>query len=319
MPLFEIHHEGLTPFRRVSGGPELYEHEIENLLWKNLEEFTGLALFPVARQPNIAVGGRPDIVALDEAGHVVVLEVKRDVDRSQLAQCLEYAGWARQTNLDELAGLYPGGAEAFFASWQEFTQTDAPLLVRRPPLLILVARDFHGRTESAVTFLIENHLPVSVLRVVVYEDQRGRRFIDVGGEHEPELSQVVDPQPVERLPPRHITVNGRRVTLSDLVEAGLLQVGEPLRWHRPRIGEDYRAEVTDRGAIRLEDGRTFPSPSRAAMEAANVPAYDGWLAWRVERPGGNATLADLRDSLAARFNDSVKSTEPEAAESFDDG
>ena len=41
-------------------------------------------------------------MALDKTGRVVVFEVKRDVDRRQLAQCLEYAGWARTTNLDEL-------------------------------------------------------------------------------------------------------------------------------------------------------------------------------------------------------------------------
>ena len=113
MPLFEIQGDGLLPFRRVPGGAELYEHEIEGLLWNNLEEFTGVPLFPVARQAPIAGGGRPDMVALDEEGHVAVIEVKRDVDRNQLAQCLEYAGWARSTSLDELANLYHGGAEAF--------------------------------------------------------------------------------------------------------------------------------------------------------------------------------------------------------------
>jgi hypothetical protein len=41
----------------------------------------------------------------------------------------------------------------------------------------------------------------------------------------------------------------------------------------------------------------FSSPSRAAMELADVPAYDGWHAWRVERLGGK-TLDDLRRELA---------------------
>jgi hypothetical protein len=97
MPLFEIQQPGgvLKPFRQLHGGAELYESEIESLLWDSLEDLTGEALFPVARQPNIRGGGRPDIVALTREGRVVVIEVKRDVDRGQLAQCLEYAGWAR--------------------------------------------------------------------------------------------------------------------------------------------------------------------------------------------------------------------------------
>jgi hypothetical protein len=66
MPLFEVEEAGtLVPFRQLLGGAELYESEIEDLLWSNLEEFTGEALFRVRRQPTLAGGGRPDIVILD--------------------------------------------------------------------------------------------------------------------------------------------------------------------------------------------------------------------------------------------------------------
>lgn len=95
MPLFEVKSDVLTALRQVRGSAELYEREIESLIWGDLETMTGEALFPVARQPTITGGGRPDIVALDKTGRVVVIEIKRDVDRAQLAQTLEYAGWAR--------------------------------------------------------------------------------------------------------------------------------------------------------------------------------------------------------------------------------
>jgi hypothetical protein len=83
--------------------PDLYEKEIEALAWNNLELFAGETLFPLCRQPSLPSGGKPDIFALDSLGRVWVIEVKRDVDRQQLSQALEYAGWARSTNLDELA------------------------------------------------------------------------------------------------------------------------------------------------------------------------------------------------------------------------
>src|SRR3954452_2324099 len=157
MPLFEIGDErSLVPFRQLRGGAELYEAELEQMLWDNLDDFTGESLFRVARQPLIGGGGRPDILALDANAHVVVIEIKRDVDRGQLAQCLEYAGWARSTNLDELAGLYHLGADRFFVDWQEFTESDVPLVISRPPRLMLVAREFHGRTGAAFEFLAEN-------------------------------------------------------------------------------------------------------------------------------------------------------------------
>ena len=299
MPLFELLQrttaEELVPFRQLRGGADLYERELERLVWENFEDLTGESLFRVARQPVIS-GGRPDIVALDSEARVVVIEIKRDVDRGQLAQCLEYAGWARATNLDELAGMYHRGPGEFFADWQEFTESDAPLRIRRSPRLILVARDFHGRTGSALEFLIEHGLPVKLIRIALYEDLAGRRFLDVESEHEPELrpegpedggTEVVDATKID----------GRRVALSDLIDAGLLTSGQTLIWRRPKLGVTYRATVGEAGTIKLEDEREFSSPSRAAIEAAQIPAYDGWYAWRIEG-GAGESLHDLRIRLA---------------------
>jgi hypothetical protein len=73
VPLFEIAgSDQLVPFRQLSGGADLYESEIEDLLWDNFEELTGETFFRVARQPMIA-GGRPDMVALDHDARVVVI------------------------------------------------------------------------------------------------------------------------------------------------------------------------------------------------------------------------------------------------------
>lgn len=293
LPLFEIGEErALIPFRQLSGGAELYERELEQLLWENIDDFTGESLFRVARQPSLVDGGRPDIVALDANAHVVVIEIKRDVERRQLAQCLEYAGWARVTNLDELASIYHLGGDRFFSDWQQFTESDAPVIISRPPRLKLVAREFHGRTGAAFEFLTENGLPMDLVEVAVYEDQQGRRFIDVGiSEAEAAIEETTGATlPAAR---SHVKISGRRVRLSDLLDAGRLEAGQELIWERPRLGVVYRAVVTENGSLRLEDGRTFSSPSRAAVEAADIPAYDGWFAWTAN----GVPLIDLRRRL----------------------
>ena len=312
MPLFELNDaSSLVPFRQLRVGADLYEREIEDLLWENFEEVTGESVFKVARQPAIAGGGRPDIVALDHDARVVVVEVKRDVDRSQLAQCLEYAGWGRTTNLDELAGLYHRGPSAFFADWQEFMDSAAPVRIRRSPRLILVARDFHGRTGSAFEFLLEHGLPVKLIRVALYEDADSRRFVDVEGEHEPDfVAEGAGEGGTEAITPTR--VEGRRVRLSDLIDAGLLKPGDALIWDRPRLGVTYRASISEAGGILLEDGREFAAPSRAAVEAAQIPAYDGWYAWRLDSPEG-PTLHALRVDLAQRLDDDVPNGVPNDA------
>jgi hypothetical protein len=126
--------------------------------------------------------------------------------------------------------------------------------------------------------------------VTIYEDQQGRRFVDIQAEHEPEFPttevEVID----------HTKIDGRRVRLADLLDAGLLEPGDALHWNRPQLGHRYEATVTENGAIVLADGRTFSSPSRAAVVAADIPAADGWYTWHVDRLGGKS-LDDLRHDL----------------------
>lgn len=281
MPLYEVTDEELVPFRRVSSGSDLYEREIEDLMWDNIEAFSGDALFRVCRQPTLATGGRPDIVALDRNGRVHVIEIKRDIDRGQLAQCLEYAGWAKGTNLDELAGMFHEGQDEFFSAWTEFTESTAPQLVSDNPRLILVARDFDDRTAGALDFLTDSNLPISVLRVTVYEDQERRRFVDIDSDHEPEWEVAsVTVESTSGRSPVHLKIDGRRVQISDLMDHGLLAADESLTWHRPRTGVTYSVTVTDTGGLRLDTGAVVSSPSRAAMDVAAVGSYDGWIAWR---------------------------------------
>jgi len=296
MPLFEVTHDELVPFRRLTGGAELYERDIEDLLWANLEEFTGDTLFPIARQAKLPFGGIPDVIAMDRTGRVVVFEVKRDIDRGQLAQCLEYAGWARTASLDEIAGLYSGGEDAFWPAWQEFTDSDTPVVVNPVPRLVLIARDFQARTESAFDFLVDSGVPVALIRVVVYEDVSGRRFIDVEGEHEPPPIAGGDSSGGLE----HIKFDGRRMRVRDLVDNGLLRMGDELVWLRPRSGKKHQASITKDGLIRLPDGTEVTTPSTAAAKVAGINAYDGWHAWRVVRT--DQLLNELRHELAARMD-----------------
>lgn len=298
MPLFRVSdNSSLVPFRRVQPGPDLYEREIEDLLWANLEEFTGVALFPVARQPHIAGGGIPDIIALDQSARVVVIEVKRDIDRAQLAQCLEYAGWARRTNLDELASIYHGGQARFFEDWQVFTELDTLSVVNRSPRIVLVAREVHDRTQAALDFLTDNNLPVQMITATIYEDENGRRIVDVSGDHEP--APAGPPGTPGGTTDRWQAIfRGRRFVMADLLEHGVLEPGEQLEWRRPRLGVIYTATLLADGTIQLPDGSVWGSPSLAAGKCAGLTAFAGWTAWRVPRLN-DALLDDLRHQLLA--------------------
>jgi hypothetical protein len=106
-------------------------------------------------------------------------------------------------------------------------------------------------TSAAIDFLIDNHAPVKVVPISIYEDQQGRKFVDIEAEHEPEFT-VGGTEQADVLD--HTKINGRRVRLTDLLEDELLTAGDELYWDRPQLVNRYEATVTETGAIRLADG-----------------------------------------------------------------
>ena len=72
----------------------------------------------------------------------------------------------------------------------------------------------------------------------------------------------------------------RRVTIRQVVQAGLLIPGEKLVWERPRKGERWFATVTEDGRFRLDDGSEHSSPTAAAKAAAGGKASGGLDVWK---------------------------------------
>jgi hypothetical protein len=291
VPIFEIDQGRLKPFARVIPGPHLYESTIRDLAWSDLEAFFGEGLFPVRKEAPVS-HGRVDILALDGRGRVVVIEFKRDVDRNQLAQCLEYAGWAASASLDVMAELYDSGtragAEAFFQDWQIFTDSETPQTIVPPARVLLVARAIHELTHAAIDYLAERSVPISVFPVTVYRDDSNRQIIAIDAEHEPSAAALSTGSSLEA------NVTSRtRVTVADLIAAELVSAGDRVVFERPRVGERYEAQITAEGEFDLGDGRTAGSPSGAARILLDGRAYDGWNAWRLPERD-NVLLATLR-------------------------
>jgi Restriction Enzyme Adenine Methylase Associated len=78
--------------------------------------------------------------------------------------------------------------------------------------------------------------------------------------------------------PRAFTVEGRRVTILDLIDAGLLQADEEVEFVRPRLGQRHSATILANGSFQLNHGAVQRSPALAAMRAADLVSYDGWHA-----------------------------------------
>jgi hypothetical protein len=90
-------------------------------------------------------------------------------------------------------------------------------------------------------------------------------------------------------------MKSHRISLADLVRAGLIRANEPILM-RQRSGPPREATIRGDGTIVLANGQECLTPSEAAKEAANVGSADGWLKWRVPRLA-NCTLDHLREQL----------------------
>lgn len=89
-------------------------------------------------------------------------------------------------------------------------------------------------------------------------------------------------------------LEGRRVTVADLVEAGYLTAGDRLTFDRPRLGDRFTATIATNGRLQLPDGQVFRSPSRAAVAAVGKGSFDGWHAWALD---DGKMLDDLRQQF----------------------
>jgi hypothetical protein len=83
------------------------------------------------------------------------------------------------------------------------------------------------------------------------------------------------------------------VTLKQLLEAGLIQPGQELRF---RGDATKSAVLSDDGKINL-DGKSFTSLSTAASAFTGGTSTNGWLAWQTRLGEKWVTLSDVRQQL----------------------
>jgi hypothetical protein len=85
-----------------------------------------------------------------------------------------------------------------------------------------------------------------------------------------------------------------RVTVSDLMSAGLVRAGQALLGPSQR---DANAKIAPDGRISV-DGTIYPSLSTAASSIAKLET-NGWTYWRIEYEGQWVKIQELRRRLEA--------------------
>jgi hypothetical protein len=115
----------------------------------------GLDLLIIGRQVRTSSGGKIDLLAIDQQGDLVILELKRDrTPREVVAQALDYASWVDRLLAPQIAEfsleyLKQPLAEAF----RERFETPLPDAVNKDHRIVIVASELDDSSERIVQYL----------------------------------------------------------------------------------------------------------------------------------------------------------------------
>ena len=157
-------------------------------------------LMVIGRDVPTAFGGKVDVLAIDAAGNLAVIELKRNrTPRDIVAQVLDYGSWVRGLAADEIA-------ERFIDYQVRFIKTGSPRSIdeafrerfgavpdslNSSHQLIIVASSLDPSTERIVNYLMGEHrVEINAVLFRMFEDD-GRRYLTHAWLQEP-TEPVVD-------------------------------------------------------------------------------------------------------------------------------
>lgn len=195
MRIFGINDDG--SFREFVTTPFQLDHE-EAVLETWLESNpSGIVedgpLLVIGRQVTTNMGGSIDLLALDRAGDVVVLELKRDrTPRETVAQALEYAAFAQGLSTDQLQCLLATYVNDESVSIAEYHRqyfeisSDEAVSFNNDQRLVIVGQRVTPEIRQTARFLSRKGIRVTCVEFSFFRAEGGTRLLSqdivVGGE-----------------------------------------------------------------------------------------------------------------------------------------
>ena len=143
----------------------------ESTLEKALTQDIGILdsnLMVIATQVRTDHGKFIDILAMDDSGQLVVIELKRSMTpREVITQTLDYAAWVKTLSADRIEDLYRaahGGTELRAGYAERFgTQDYYPAQLNETQRLIVVASALDPITERILAYLADFGVPINAV------------------------------------------------------------------------------------------------------------------------------------------------------------
>ncbi len=143
-------------------------------------------LMVIGREVPTAFGGRIDVLAIDVAGNLAVIELKRNrTPREIVAQILDYGSWVRDLSPDKIAESFIDYQVRFLKKGTPKSINEAlqerfgavPDSLNSSHRLVIVAGSLDPSTERIVNYLMEEYrVEINAVFFRVFDDD-GRRYL----------------------------------------------------------------------------------------------------------------------------------------------
>lgn len=128
----------------------------------------------IGRQVRTTHGGFIDLLALNQDGQLIVIELKRDMTpREVVAQALDYASWAQDLKADDIASIYnrfSGGGSLGDIFRQRFGLPLDEEQLNGSHQIVIVASSLDLSTERIVNYLNRMDIAINVIFFQVFQD-----------------------------------------------------------------------------------------------------------------------------------------------------
>lgn len=211
----------------------------------------GLDLVIIGSQVQTRYGGRIDLLAIDQQGDLVILELKRhQTPREVVAQALDYASWIAELTPQEVAEIAQTHlCRPLNDAFQEQFETGLPEVINNDHRIVIVASELDPSSERIVQYLAARHaLNINVVFFNCFQ-QDGKELIG--------RAWLLDPEEVEDR-----TESRRQVAWDGL---WFVNVGE----FDSRNWDD----CLKYGFLSAGYGRRFTEPLRKLVKGSKVFAY----------------------------------------------
>ena len=145
-------------------------------------ELLGEPLKIISKELTLPSGKRLDLLAIDENGNLVIIELKRDDSGQSVEwQAIKYASYCSAftnqeifTYLSSYQNLDEGEAEKEIL---DFVNCEAEEL-NQFQRIIIVSKEFHSEVISAVLWLRESSIDITCVRLTPFRDESNNVFIN---------------------------------------------------------------------------------------------------------------------------------------------